>query len=210
MNVYLYLLDTLADWEIGFITAELNGKRYFDKSKEPLTLTKIGNSINPIKTMGGIEIYPDKCIDDIVFTDNDMLILPGGDTWMNEDNKKIIKIVSEIINGKTIVAAICGATIALANNGLLNNRHHTSNSKMYLEMTCPVYNGSNFYSDEPVVVDNNLIMATGLAPLEFAYEVLKKTNAIKETVLESWFQLYKTREAKYFYSLMEALKQEEK
>jgi putative intracellular protease/amidase len=206
MNVYLYLLDTLADWEIGFITSELNSKRYFDKSKEPIALIKIGKTMNPIKTMGGIEISPEKCIDDIVFTDNDMLILPGGDTWMNDDNKKIIEIVSEIINGKTIVAAICGATIALANNGLLNNRHHTSNSKMYWEMTCPKYNAGNFYLDEPVIVDNNLITATGLAPLEFTYEVLKKTNVIKETVLESWFQLYKTREAKYFYSLMEALK----
>ncbi|GHU36139.1 putative protease YoaZ [Spirochaetia bacterium] len=206
MNVYLYLLDTLADWEIGFITAEINSKRYFDKSIETPVLIKIGNTINSIKTMGGMEIYPDKCIDDIVFTDNDMLILPGGDTWMNEENKKIIKIVSEIINGKTIVAAICGATIALANNGLLNNRYHTSNSKEYLEMVCSQYKGSNYYIDKPVVVDNNLITATGLAPLEFAYEIFKKTNLMKENVLESWFQLYKTREPKYFYNLMEALK----
>jgi len=206
MNVYLYLLDTLADWEIGFITAELNSYRYFDKSKEPIAIIKIGNTMNSIKTMGGIQICPDKCIDDIVFTDNDILILPGGDTWMNDENKKIINIVSEIINGKTIIAAICGATIALANNGLLNNRHHTSNSKVFLEMTCPQYSGSNYYIDKPAVVDNNLITATGLAPLEFAYEIFKKTNKIKENVLEAWFQLYKTREAQYFFSLMEALK----
>jgi putative intracellular protease/amidase len=137
MKVYLYLLDTLADWEISFITAELYSKRYFDKNKEPIDLIKIGNTINPIKTMGGIEISPDKCIDDIRFTDNDMLILQGGNTWTNEENINIINIVSELINGKTIVAAICGATIAMANNGLLNNRHHTSNSKVFLEKTCP-------------------------------------------------------------------------
>jgi putative intracellular protease/amidase len=206
MKVYLYLLDTLADWEIGFITAELYSHRYFDKNKEPIDLIKVGNTINPIITMGGIKISPDKCIDDIEFTDNDMLILPGGDTWMNEENKKIIKIVSEIMNGKTIVAAICGATIALANSGLLNNRYHTSNSKVFLEMTCPQYSGSNYYLDKPVAVDNNLITATGLAPLEFAYEILKKTNSIKENVLEAWFQLYKTREPESFYNLMEALK----
>jgi hypothetical protein len=88
MKVYLYLLDTLADWEIGFNTAELNSKRYFDKSKEPPALIKIGNTKNPVKTMGGIEIFPEKCIDDIIFTDNDMLILPGGDTWMNDDNQQ--------------------------------------------------------------------------------------------------------------------------
>jgi len=206
MKVYLYLLDTLADWEIGFITAELYSHRYFDKDKEPIELIKIGNTINPVTTMGGMKISPDKYIDDIKFTDNDMLILPGGNTWTNDENKNIIKIVSEIINGKTTVAAICGATIAMANNGLLNNRPHTSNSKVFLEMTCPQYSGSNYYVDKPAVVDNNLITATGLAPLEFAYEVLKKTNLIKETALEAWFQLYKTREEKNFYNLMEAIK----
>jgi len=206
MKVYLYLLDTLADWEIGFITAELYSHRYFDKDKEPVDLIKIGNTLNTVTTMGGITVFPDKCIDDIQFTDDDMLILPGGNTWMKEENKNIINIVSQIINGKTTVAAICGATIAMANNGLLNNRHHTSNSKDFLEMTCPQYSGSNYYLDKPAVVDNNLITATGLAPLEFAYEVLKKTNRIKETTLEAWFQLYKTREEKYFYNLMEAIK----
>jgi putative intracellular protease/amidase len=206
MNAYLYVLDTLADWEIGFITAELNSKRYFDKNKESVSLIKIGNTINPIKTMGGMSIVPDKSIDDIILTDNDILILPGADTWMNEENKNIIKLVSERIATKTIIAAICGATVALANNGLLNNRHHTSNGKGFLEMVCSQYSGSNYYLDKPVVVDNNLITATYLAPLEFAYEILKKTNCIKETVLESWFQLYTTREAKYFYSLMEGIK----
>jgi putative intracellular protease/amidase len=162
--------------------------------------------MNPIITMGGIKIFPEACIDDIEFTDNNMLILPGGDTWMNEENKKILKIVSELMNGKTIVAAICGATIALAHSGLLNTRYHTSNSKEFLEMTCPKYSGGNYYLDKPAVVDNNLITATGLAPLEFTYEILKKTNLIKENVLEAWFQLYKTREPECFYNLMEALK----
>ncbi|MDR0306285.1 MAG: glutamine amidotransferase [Chitinispirillales bacterium] len=207
MNVYLYLLDTLADWEIGFLTAELNSERYFDKDKGPISIIKIGNTMASIKTMGGIAINPDKCIDDVVFMDNDILILPGGDTWINNEvNNKIIKIVSEIINKKIIVAAICGATIALANNGLLNNRRHTSNSKEFLEMVCPKYTGSKYYLNEPAAVDDNLITATGLAPIEFTYEVLKKTNLIKENVLEAWFQLYKTREAKYYYSLMEAMK----
>jgi putative intracellular protease/amidase len=206
MNVYLYVLDTLADWEIGFITAELNSKRYFDKNKEGVSLIKIGNTINPIKTMGGMSIVPDKSVDDITITDNDILILPGADTWMNEENKNIIKLVSERITTKTIIAAICGATVALANNGLLNSRHHTSNGKGFLEMVCSQYSGSNYYLDKPAVVDNNLITATYLAPLEFAYEILKKTNCVKENVLESWFQLYKTGETKYFYSLMEGIK----
>ncbi len=41
-------------------------------------------------------------------------------------------------------------------------------------MTCPNYKGEKYYEMEPVVSDTNLITASGIAPLEFAREVLKK------------------------------------
>ena len=79
-------------------------------------------------------------------------------------------------------------------------------SYIFLKMICPEYSGSDYYIDKPVIVDNNLITATGLAPLEFSYEVFKKMNIMKTDTLEAWYQLYKTKEAKYFYNLMESLK----
>ena len=205
-NCYVYILDTLADWEIGFIIAELNSGRYLDKSKEKISLIKIGNTLNPVKTMGGIIITPDKDIADIEFEEDDLLILPGADTWMNENNQKILNIAAEVINKKVVVAAICGATIALAQKGLLDNRKHTSNDKEVLKMFCSAYTGINYYVNTPVVVDENLITASGLAPLEFSYEVFKKIGVMKEQTLEAWYQLHKTREGKYFYILMESIK----
>ena len=204
-NCYVYVLDTLADWEIGFLAAELNSRRYFAKNTK-LEFVKIGNTLEPIKTMGGINIKPDKAVKDVEFHEGDLLVLPGADTWMDEDNKNIIDIVSDVISKKVIIAAICGATVALAQNGLLNNRKHTSNDKDFLKMVCPDYSGSSYYINTPVVVDDNLITATGLAPLEFSYEVFKKMNVMKEETLEAWYQLYNTKDSKYFYSLMESLK----
>lgn len=205
-NCYVYVLDTLADWEIGYIIAELNSGRYSDKSREKISVIKTGNTLNPVKTMGGIIITPDKDIADIEFQEHDLLILPGADTWMDENNQKILNIVAEVINKKVTVAAICGATIALAQKGLLDNRKHTSNDIEVLKMFCPAYAGINNYVNAPVVVDENLITATGLAPLEFSYEVFKKIGAMKESTLEAWYQLHKTREGKYFYMLMESIK----
>ncbi len=205
-NCYLYLLDTLADWEIGFIIAELNSGRFLDKGSEKLALIKIGNTLNPIITMGGISIAPDKDIADVEFNDGDLLILPGANTWMDEINQKVLNIAAEVINKKIIVAAICGATMALAQKGLLNNRQHTSDDKEYLKMICPNYSGSDHYINALVVVDDNLITATGLAPLEFSYEVFKRIGVMKEKTLEAWYQLYKTKDGKYFPILMESIK----
>ena len=205
MKVYLYSLNTLADWEISYLTAELNSGRYLDKTKPSVELIKIGNTTEPIKTIGGITITPDESIDNIRFKEDDLLILPGADTWMDEENKKIIDIASDVINKKVIIAAICGATIALANKGILDNRKHTSNDIELFKMFCPEYTGENFYLNQPAVTDDNLITASGIAPLEFSYEVLKRTNLMKTETLEAWYQLYKTNESKFFYALMESI-----
>ena len=149
MKVYIYILNTLADWEIGYLTAELNSGRFLDKTRLPVEIIKIGNTTEPIKTMGGITITPDENIDNIKFEEDDLLILPGADTWTEEENKKIIDIVSSIIDEKVIIAAVCGATIALANKGILNNRKHTSNDLEVLKMFCPEYTGENFYLNQP-------------------------------------------------------------
>lgn len=205
MKVYIYILNTLADWEIGYLTAELNSGRFLDKTRLPVEIIKIGNTTEPIKTMGGITITPDENIDNIKFEEDDLLILPGADTWTEEQNKKIIDIVSSIIDEKVIIAAVCGATIALANKGILNNRKHTSNDLEFLKMFCPEYTGENFYINQPAVTDDNLITASGIAPLEFSYEVLKRTNLMKTETLEAWYQLYKTNDSKYFHALMESI-----
>ena len=207
MKAYIYVLNTLADWEIGYLTAELNSGRYLDKTKPSVEVIKIGSTTEPIKTMGGIKIVPDEGVDNIRFQEDDLLILPGADTWMEEENKKIIDAVPDIMDKKVIVAAICGATIAMANRGLLNNRNHTSNDLEVLKMFCPQYTGENFYLNQPAVTDDNLITASGITPLEFSYEVLKRINVMKAETLEAWYQLYKTNEPKYFYALMESLKE---
>ena len=206
MKAFLYVLNTLSDWEIGYITAELNSGRFFNKTKTPVDLIKIGNTIQPVKTMGGIAITPDESIDNIKFNKGDLLILPGADTWFDDNNKKIMNFIPELLDQNVTVAAICGATVALAKNEILNTRKHTSNDKEFLKMSCPEYSGEALYLNQPAVTDGNLITATGLAPLEFSYEVFKKINIMKPETLEAWYQLNKTRDAQYFYALMDSLK----
>jgi putative intracellular protease/amidase len=203
MNIFLYVLDTLADWEISFLTAEINSGRYLRKDIEKPKIIKIGNNLNPIKTMGGIEITPDIDVDNMDIKNGDLVILPGADTWQNENNQKIIDRITG--NADITVAAICGATFALADNGMLDNRKHTSNAKEVLKMFCKNYKGESFYENKPVVVDENLITASFTAPLEFTVEVIRKTNLMKNDTLNSWYNLYKTNEPKYFFELMKSL-----
>ncbi|MFH0974854.1 MAG: DJ-1/PfpI family protein [Spirochaetota bacterium] len=206
MKVYLYLLNTLADWEIGFITAELTSKRYFKNKNEECALIKIGNTRESIKTMGGIAITPDMTIEKINLNKEDILILPGADTWLNKENENALFIAKNYIERDYNVAAICGATIGLGRIGALNNKMHTSNSKEYLKMICPDYSGEGKYQEKPAVCDQNLITATGLAPLEFTFEIIQQLKIFKKETLSAWYSLYITKEAKYYFELMNSLK----
>jgi putative intracellular protease/amidase len=206
MNVFLYVLDTLADWEIGYLMAEINSGRYLKKSIGKVKIIKVGKNMNPVKTMGGIEITPDIDVKNIEIQTGDLVILPGADTWLTENNDEILNFLKKNIDKDITIAAICGATFALANYGLLNEIKHTSNDLGYLKMICQNYKGEKYYCNEPVVIENNLITASFIVPLEFTYETIKKVEIMEKNTIEAWYSLYKTKESKYFFELMESIK----
>jgi putative intracellular protease/amidase len=206
-TVYLYVFDTMADWEIGYLTAELNSGRYYTKGLSSTKIVTMGIEKTPITTMGGSKILPDISLDECSIESADLLILPGGDTWTETIHQPILRIAQRCLEEGVLVAAICGATMGLAQTGLLNSRPHTSNDMEYLKMICPTYTGEKYYQMESVVTDGNLITASGIAPLEFSVHVLRALGVFSSKTLEAWYSLYKTQESKYFYELMESIQE---
>lgn len=205
MNIYLYVLDTMADWEYGYLLAELHSKRYFLPTRKDLAVVTVGADTRAKTTMGGLTIVPDIAVDNMQFQPDDCLILPGANTWMDAENADILKGAKELIACNRNVAAICGATLGLASIGALDLKPHTSNDKGYLKMVCPEYRGEAMYQEALVVNSEGLVTASGIAPLEFSYEVLKNLGVFSTETLENWYGLYAHKEAKYWYGLMESL-----
>lgn len=201
-KAYLYVFHTMSDWEYGYLIAELNTGRYFKKDVTPLKVVTVGANKETITSMGGLSIKPDISLDECTFESKDLLILPGGNTW--SENEPILKKVGKALNIGTTVAAICGANVGLANFGYLNSRKHTSKSLEYIKMVCPNYKGENFYEMGPVASGENLVTASGVAPLEFAMEVLKKLDVFTPDTLHSWYNLNKTN-PEYFFQLMNSI-----
>lgn len=205
-KAYLYVFDTMSDWEIGYLIAELNSGRYFKKGLAAIEVVAVGVDKSPVTTMGGLEILPRISVDECKLESTDVLILPGGNTWMESIHEPILKKASTSLKKGHVVAAICGATVGLARVGLLDSRRHTSNDLEYLKMICPHYIGEKYYEMVPAVTDGNLVTASGIAPLEFAMHVLKVLDVFTPETLDSWFNLYQTHEPKYFFELMNSIK----
>lgn len=205
-KVYIYVFNTMSDWEVGYLTAELNTGRYFKKELEPLKVITAGIDKNPITTMGGLKILPEISINECNLHRKDVLILPGGESWTSEVHEPVLEKAKEALIQGTVVAAICGATLGLAKKGLLDSRNHTSNDLDYLKMVVPNYSGEKYYKTYASVSDDNLVTASGTAPLEFTFQVLKLLDVFKEEALNSWLNLYKTNESRYFFELMDCNK----
>lgn len=197
--IYHYILNTMADWETGLAIAELNTQRFFSNPKEfkvkTFALTK-----EPVKTMGGLTILPDADISEVKKKEAAIMILPGAEEWQQPEHGQVLELAGNFMAAGIPVAAICGATEALAQKGMLDDVEHTSNGLEVLKMTCPGYKGEAHYKDELAVTDGNLITAGSSSAVAFAYHILKKLDTTKPDILEHWYGYFES------HSLEEVMK----
>lgn len=205
VTIYLYVPDTMADWEAGYVAAELNSGRFFREGAPAVSFRTVGVSKGPVRTMGGMTVVPDCVVGDIVADASSVLLLPGGNTWDEPRHGAIVQKAVELLAAGGTVCAICGATLALARTGLLDSRPHTSNGAGFLDMFCPSYLGRSFYVDELAVADGNLITASGAGALLWAKLIIERLDVFRPDTLEAWYAYYSTGEARHFFALMQSL-----
>jgi putative intracellular protease/amidase len=183
---YVFVFDGFSDWELAYASVGINKSKNYQ-------LRTIGISRDPVTSMGGITVVPD--LDFLPWTDladidrstTAMLILPGGAAWEERTNEAITPLLAHCLLQGIPVAAICGATLFLADQGILNRTPHTSNDVLYLEAMCPMYKGRSHYQAEPVVATDSIITAGGSAPVEFAREIFARLDILGDEAVATWF-----------------------
>jgi len=197
--VNVALLDTLADWEIGYLTSYVNDSE-FQREPDSVRIRTVGTTAEPIRTKGGLTVTPEVVLGDLSLDDSAMLVLPGADTWTEPDNAVWLEQARRFLDHGLPVAAICGATYALAAAGFLDDRPHTGPAKEFLASSG--YGGTEYFVDEPVVTDGDLITANPVAPVEFARAVFDRLGLYRDETLASWYKLYGRQDPRGFYELM--------
>lgn len=199
-TVDLALLDTMADWEVGYLTAYVS-RQEFQREPGAVRLRTVGLTAEPVRTVGGLTVLPDATVDALDPTTSAVLVLPGADTWAEPAQQVWLEQARRFLDAGVPVAAICGATYALAAAGLLDDRPHTGPDKGFLASSG--YAGTaHFVEDALVVTDGDLITASPVAPVEFARAVFARTGIYAPEVLDSWFTLYGEQDARGFHELV--------
>lgn len=155
---------------------ELKGKKvavvvtnYFEQSEftEPIKVLKdagarvdvIAPEAGEVQGMKHVDkadtFQVDKTLDEVNFDDYDAMVLPGG--AVNADNLRTIPevkaAVKDFLNSNRILAAVCHAPWVIASAGVARGRKLTS----FFTLQDDMRNAGAEWTDEEVVVDNNLI-----------------------------------------------------
>ncbi|WPO78883.1 type 1 glutamine amidotransferase domain-containing protein [Flavobacterium sp. KACC 22761] len=119
-------------------------------------------AIQYLQPVGWIKF--DKTADQIKVSDYDAVFIPGG-AW-NPDNlrydKDVIKFIQDFNKSGKLIAAICHAPVVLASADILKGRKLTG----YWNIQSDLKNAGGIVSDQPVVVDSNII--TSRHPIDVA------------------------------------------
>ena len=77
-TAHVAVYDTLADWEVGHLLAELRTGRF---TGTPFDIVTVAESPDPVTTMGGVRLLPGALLAELDPADSDLLVLPGADLW---------------------------------------------------------------------------------------------------------------------------------
>jgi len=189
-EILVFISNRYADWELGFVCAELN------RSEKNFKISTVALTTETITSMGGLKVIPDYSIENFLKQNNheiEMLLLCGGYVWGEFDYKlpEVVKMVDICNENKVLISAICDATTFLAYNKYLDKVKHTGNSLEFIMSSCPNYTGKDYYLEKQCVASDYFITANGTATLEFAKEIMNRLKVKPDKEIEQWYTFNK-------------------
>ncbi len=147
------LIDLLRRANITVITASLTAHRQ-------------------VKASRGVQLVADVALEDVMFDDFDMMVLPGGQPGtdnLNNDPHIHATLKRLVVNNKA-VAAICAAPLVLAKAGLLDGKKATCYPGVLDEQAWPTIT----LTTDSIVIDDNILTSKGPGTaMDFALTIIE-------------------------------------
>lgn len=143
-------------------------------------ITYVGLEKKPYMSYEKLPCTPERIISELDPTEVDLLIIPGGSADHLLDEPQLKEFVGSLNGHRKLIAGICYGAVLMANYGVLEGKKCTGDSAGITTET-PSYLSyeKSTIIHAGVVVDDNVISATGAAYLEFAEEVARVVKDYK-------------------------------
>ncbi|WP_430509191.1 DJ-1/PfpI family protein [Gottfriedia solisilvae] len=172
-KVLLFVYDSFAEFEISILITCLRGKGI------QLETFSINTNDIPIISAGNLKILADHSIKNINSNDYEALLIPGGSPYPLLENELLLSLIRDFYTNNKMIGAICGGPALLGAAGILNEISYTASLSKEDREYADVLNWTNKRQDY-LVIDQNVITATGSNYLKFAEEVLRALGTISE------------------------------
>lgn len=119
-----------------------------------------------------VRLIADTLLDDVVYDEFDMLLLPGGQPGTNKLNEdhRIHALIKRLDHAGNYIAAVCAAPLVLATAGVLDGKRATCYPGTLDSASWPSINLSN----EPVVIDGKVLTSRGPGTaMDFALSIIE-------------------------------------
>ena len=201
--VHVAVYDSFADWEHGYAVAHI-ARPDWQRDPDRFVVRTVGLDRSPVTTMGGLTVVPDLALDEMDPAASAMLLLTGADGWESGQLQPFAEAAGAFVAAGRPVAAICGATFALAGAGLLDDRAHTSSAAEYLTASGDGYRGADRYVETDAVSDRGVVTAGTTQPAAFAREIFATLDLYEPATLASWWKLFGLNDPAGFFELTAA------
>lgn len=168
MNVCVIYFDGFWGYEVGVALNILKKENIFSIALEDRVYLNEANQ----------KLIPDKTIKETNPDDIDILIIPGGNPYNLFDKPEFKDFLTKLNEKNKYIAGICAGTIIMANYGLLDNKRCTTIGRSDDFPFKHLFEKSSRVNED-VVIDENIITATGQAFIEFAVELGKVMNVFE-------------------------------
>lgn len=182
-RIAFVVVEPFADWEPALLAAVAR-----EDFRDEVSWWSPGG--RPVPSIGGMTIQVNGALEEFSTDQAEALVLIGSSLWMTPASPDLTPLLRRAADAGLIVAGICGATLALARAGLLDDCAHTSNALDFLQQHVPTYRGAAHYRPGARAVrGGRIVTASGSAPTSFASEVLgalhpEATKSLAEFVTE--------------------------
>lgn len=137
---------------------------------EVITATIGSDASMAVTGRSNISVLADSSLEDVLETDFDMIVLPGGQPGTNnlKDDDRIKTVIEKMHDEDKFVAAICAAPTILSALGIIDGINITSHPTVKESLS------ETNYKEDRVVVDSKIITSRGPGTaIEFALKLIE-------------------------------------
>lgn len=170
-KILLFLYDAFAEFEVVFFTTALNKQEF---QLVTFSTKPAGETVYGISSMNYV---PALSVDDIDVNEYEALVIPGGNTHTQLAHQPLLDIIRSFYEQNKTIAAICGGPALLGAAGILQEITYTASLTPDHTEYRDVMNWDNKL-EQTLVVDRQVITATGSNYMQFAEEVLRRIGSV--------------------------------